>query len=560
MKKGVLLGSFLLVMALGAAAQGAGLAFRCDLDVERALARQMMSGQVPVTNSFVFSGNELAETVGYRGRIVGSPGFKSRLIFSVSPSVTGASGINAYESHASSSADPTLLYFIDGVPLFAEVGADFRSGDRLAGKVKMDLTMRQDWVGENQTKLVAPWDFNSIFRTILSDWRFPQEGWISLAGDHAWIAAGRFKSGIGDGHFGNTFFNTRAEWYDQAQGAVGNENFRFMSVIGTSASHLNSVESAIQYRTYPDGTRFFWDSECDHDSVPGMEAAKAFAYHQVEMRFWDRLRIGVAEFNIIGGKNPSILDVLPIAFWHNTYTAGFTNVMMSLNAAAVPVKGLKLFGEFTLDDIKAPDDTPESKPLQCAWQAGAQYAFEPMDKLIVTAGGEYTYTSDWVYCRWQPYLTMYQRHLLPGGYVGTDWPFGFAYGPDAKHLGFFVNASLPEGGRVELSYEYLIKGPIYMGMTDGNGNPIYYDYDSWSEDPADPARHYFEKPKTTTLAEVMAKPDQHSHKIGLSAAWPLPMGFEANGSIEYWMHSNYRNVEGDSKRFLLFNAGVLWRY
>ncbi len=537
-----------VVSLLPLGAQGSGLAFRDDPDIARAIAEYVMSGKVPVTGSYVYSGNEVAEILDYTGRLAKSDGFKSRLLFSFNPGVIGVTGIRSYVP--SPGSDPTLLYFLDSLPVFAELGATFSAGDRVAGKIKLDLAVRPTYVGIDDIALYAPWNIASILRTVLS-WKFPQESWISTGDRNAWIAMGRFRAGLGDGHFGNTLLNSRAEWYDQVQGVIGNENFRFTSLVGTSASHLYASEAKIQFRPREEvdpASVNPWDPINDHDFTPEMEALKMFAYHQIEARFWDRFRIGVAEMNMIGGKTPGFLDILPTSFWHNAYTAGFTNVMMTLSASLVPFRGMQLFGEFTLDDFRGADEGVEGKPAQYAWQAGGRYSFKPMNDLILTAGGEYTFANEWVYCRWQPYLTMYQRHLINPS-QGTDWPLGFTYGPDAQHLGFYVNASLPESATLELGYEYLVKGPIRMGMTDSNGNPIYYDYD----DRTDITR-------TTSLAAIRALPDQTSHGLYLKATVQLPKGFEVYGRLQYWNHANYMNVSGDSRQFILYSGGVLWKY
>ncbi len=452
---------FIAAIVSVAPSQGAGLAFRGDPDIERAIADYIISGRVPVTDSFVFSGNEAAEILDYRGRLAGSTAFKSRLLFSFDPAVIGVTGIQGYGLTPDS--DPTLLYFIDSLPVFLELGANFSAGDAVAGKIKMDLSLRQNYLGVNDIPLYAPWNLNSMLRTLLS-WKFPQEGWISASNAHSWIAAGRFKAGLGEGHFTNTLLNSRSEWYDQIQGAVGNRNFRFTALIGSASTQLTKSEAAIQYKprtTYDAANNSInpWDAMNDHDFTDQIEAVKMFAYRQIEARFWDKFRIGVAEMNMIGGKYPGLADILPTGFWHNNYSAGFTNVMMSLSSSLVPIDGLLVFGEFTLDDFQGADEGADSKPAQYAWQAGARYSFKPTDDLVITSGGEYTFASEWVYCRWQPYLTMYDRHIIGPSWT-TDWPLGFAYGPDAQHVGVFAKAALKSGASLEVDYEYLQKGPI----------------------------------------------------------------------------------------------------
>lgn len=551
MKARMILVSFIVAAVLGAGAQGAGLAFRDDPELGRAIARFIMAGKVPVTNAFVLTGNEAAEILDFQGKRGSLKGFKGRLLFSFDPAVTGVSGMTGYSF--SPGADPTLLYFIDSLPVFIELGADFWAGDSVAGKVKMDLAIRQNYLGSDFIPLFAPWDVDALIWTFMS-WRFPQEGWISTAGENSWLAAGRFKAGLGEGHFGATFMNTKAEWYDQVQGVVGDKNFRFTAIVGTSSTHLSQNEAAIQFKPRNDldvinNSINPWDPINDHDFVNQMEAVKMFAYRQVEARFWDRLRIGIGEMNMIGGKDPGLADLLPTGFWHNNYSAGFTNVMLSLSASLVPLDGLKVFGEFTLDDFRGADEGPTGKPAQFAWQAGGSYSFEPSEGLIVTAGGEYTYANEWMYCRWQPYLTMYQRHQTGPSWV-TDWPLGFTYGPDARHGGAFASASLATGASIELSYEYLEKGPIYMGMTDADGDPIYYDYDDRSDYTT----------KDTSLAAIRALPDQISHGLTVSATWPLGRGFEILGTFQFWNHANYRNVLGDTRQFYLYSGGVRWKY
>ncbi len=556
MKKALPLLLLLSFSAIHLCAQGAGLAFRDDTDVARAIAGYIMSGKVPITNSFVFSGNELAEIAGYDSRIGATKDFKSRLVLSFNPAaVTGVTGIETYTPAPTS--DPTLLYFVDGIPVFTELGAGFQVGNAVSGKVKIDLAIRPTFVGTNDLALMAPWEVNSLIR-MLTSWKFPQEGWLATGNENAWIAAGRFKSGIGEGHFSNTFLNSRAEFYDQVQGAIGNRNFRFTSIVGSSATHLYANEADIQYYVRDNPTTYnatensidWWDPINDHDFTTTVEPVKMFAYSQVEARFWDRFRFGVAQMNMIGGKIPAFTDFLPTEFWHNSYAAGFGNVMLNLNASLVPLKGLEVFGELTIDDFQGTDEGVTGKPSQYAWQGGGRYSFKATDDLVITTGAEYTFASEWVYCRWQPYLTMYQRHLINGS-QGTDWPLGFAYGPDAKHLGIYVNASLPTGANVELGYEYLAKGPIYMGMTDANGNPIYYDYDFAT------SNLYT---KSTTLAAIQAQPDQLSHGISLKATWPIAKGFETYARLQYWNHTNYRNVLASSKDFFLYSAGVLWKF
>ena len=95
-------------------------------------------------------------------------------------------------------------------------------------------------------------------------------------------------------------------------------------------------------------------------------------------------------------------------YWHNTYTAGVSNVILHVDAWGVPVDGLLLRGEFLMDDTKsAAEQDAESKPNSWAWQLGATWVLPLSSRdWKVAVEAEYSHVDTWTYNRWQPWLVI----------------------------------------------------------------------------------------------------------------------------------------------------------
>ena len=278
-----------------------------------------------------------------------------------------------------------------------------------------------------------------------------------------------------------------------------------------STTYCSTTPGAIQFRTDPDGTRFIWDPINDHDAVTETEAVKAFSYSQIEARFGKLFRFGIGQMIMIGGKAPSLTEVLPNIFWHDA--SGFGNVMLGLSAAAVPLPGLEVFGEFSLDDFRGADEGPEGKPAQYGWQTGARYVLNPWQDLLLTLGGEYTFTNEWMYCRWQPYLTMYQRHLInPSRALTGPWASSMAPTPATW-------ASTPRPAlRAARAWNY--PGNSWKRVPSTSACPIPPATRSTTIMTSAPTS----PPQTTTLAAIRAQPDQISNGISLQGGLSPALG------------------------------------
>ena len=392
-------------------------------------------------------------------------------------------------------------------------------------------TARYTGASESSSGVLGFWNVGTYGTSFLA----PQEAYLSWAWDNASLAAGRFKTGIGFGEE-NLMLNGQAFWYDNVQFSWWNEKFKFFTMIGTSSSHLSDEEWEVQ--------QVKWDTLNDHDAtVAGDEGTiipfKMFTYHRLEWKPIKRFGIGLTEMQLVGGKTPDLTNILPTIIWHNTYTAGATNVMFLVDAWGMPVKGLFLYGEFLIDDMLLSGiEEGDAKPNCLGWELGALYTLPiNVPGWIFFVQGEYTHVDKWTYTRWQPYLSMYQRQVSTGGWSGLDTPLGHSEGGDVDTFGISVGAVTDKGSRFELSYKYIIKGPVYINQivdVSGTPTPIYYD---------------------TVDAEGA---DKKSHCIVIEGTWPFLKYFTLNASVDLRYVINANHVEGRKTFETIFKTGVLF--
>ncbi|HOX92662.1 MAG TPA: hypothetical protein PLC54_07040, partial [Spirochaetales bacterium] len=324
------------------------------------------------------------------------------------------------------------------------------------------------------------------------------------------------------------------------------ERFRLLWLLGTSSPQLSPQEAEIQWKRDADGTSF-WDKRADHDYSAGSESIKLFAYHLIEWRALDSLRVGLAELAVMGGASPGLNFILPGLVWHNTYAAGYSNVTMAAIASWVPFAGFLVSAQFLMDDITSPDESAAAdKPGAYAWHASASWSPRiDGDKLLVLAF-EYNHADRWTYVRLQPYLSMYQRNILPGGFRGIDTPLGSPYGPDSDQLGLSARYRAGRGLTLSASVEYVRKGPIRMGMIEESGGeffPVYFDLDSYIPD---------------RLGEILSRPDEHRFITDLSVDAAISQSLFARLRLSWGLYRNYGNQAAVNEYLVLVYAGVGW--
>lgn len=466
------------------------------------------------------------------------------------PFILGWSGLQS-DSRMTDTSYLTRFHLDDPVIV---LGASFASGS-FYGNAQLDFSTDSlaRYAGKNGvTGFWKPMDY-------ISYWTFPAESYLAWSSGNLSLAAGRLPSGIGLGET-NILLNGQARWYDQVQLAWWSEKFRFFAFWGTSSSHLSEAEYSVQSNFSQVSDSWGWDTINNHDaSTQALVPFKMFTYHRFEFKPWSRVGFGLSEMQLIGGKMPDLTNLLPTVAWHNTYSAGVTNVMLHVDTWFVPVNGLLVFGEFLMDDSKAPSESGASKPSCWGWELGTTAVLPVTSRdWRFSATAEYNHADKWTYSRWQPYLTMYQRQLITGGSRGFDIPLGHPEGGDVDQASLRLTALARDGRKVELSYTFINKGPVYLGMIrpnpayiDGGPEPeylpVYYDYDELTG-------------TAGSLDALLGHIRKYTHVINVKADWPLTANLTANAEIDYRIILNAGHVAGAKANETVCKTGLTWTY
>ena len=98
-----------------------------------------------------------------------------------------------------------------------------------------------------------------------------------------------------------------------------------------------------------------------------------------------------------------------------------------------------------------------------------------------------------------------------------------------------------------MGYKYLIQGPVYLNgiikHSAGEYVPVYYDQVSDPE-----------------VAEILDKPDKHSHCFLLEGAWPFGKHFEASAGLDLRYVINASHNQGEKDFETIVKTGFLWHY
>ena len=302
------------------------------------------------------------------------------------------------------------------------------------------------------------------FSTFSFDMNFPEQFYIYYANQNSFISIGRFPLKWGVSKYPITISDTT--YQDNLTFSTKIENFRYTYHFISSYPLLSSAEQTIQ-------------SSYSEQHTPGVifdEPYKSIIAHRFDFSF-DKLRFGIGELNVVGGKFPDIIDLNPLMFYHNTYGEGYSNVLASVDFNYLVNENIQIYGEFSMDDFEVPwtEGGSNYKPGANGYNFGASVKFNNF-----TFWAEYDHTSEWMYItNYLPYLRINVRHFYLDNLTSPqralmDFPLGFTYGPDATMVsaGFNYNS---EDFNIEFEYNLLFKGTV---VDDGVQRWKWF-WDSW---------------------------------------------------------------------------------
>lgn len=507
---------------------GAELVFRDSGRYRWVEADLLQGGRSMPTSVYPLSGEEFNATV-LREETPDNSGIAHRLIFSVNPFFCG---FDMPYGKFDKFAPVDVLYLHDEIPPLLEVGGAVSIDNYFHASVVIDQTPGFDAMYGSD--YYAPWRPS----TILPSGDFPRESYVSLSLPHMRISMGRFKSGIGHGFFGNTFLNGKAPYYDQIQATLYGRKWKFFYMIGSSNTYLTPMEYQAQ-KNNPTG---------DAASAYA-DRMKMFAYHRLEYQPVDMLTVGFGEMNIIGGKFPDFNHINPVGIWHNTYSPACSNVMGSADISFVPLKGVLVYGEFTMDDLRTKDESEQSNPRAFAYQGGLKYVLPVPGDVKHVLGVECTHVDTWTYNRDEPYTTMYQRQVRRRVYI--DIPLGFTDGGDLNHFGGYYTLIAKSGFELTVSYQRLDKGQVQLGLVNPT-EPLPAAAPETAPIPWYSYSHDFNSAPSGIV--------EHHDIFEISAAYPIMEHFDVTMKGHYSNIRNFQNQKGNDTYILMYYIGIGWRY
>ena len=157
------------------------------------------------------------------------------------------------------------------------------------------------------------------------------------------------------------------------------------------------------------------DSTWYDDGTKRYLAKRYMSGHRLDYQYNDRVEIGVAEWVLYGGDAQTLewKYANPFTFYYALqYNAkADDNVMFAFDAAIRPVDGVRLYGEWVIDDIQYESDSDD--PHAVAWLLGVTWYPQHLDRRL-GLHSEYTCVNRWAY-----------THLVPDNQFTH---FGYAIG------------------------------------------------------------------------------------------------------------------------------------
>lgn len=296
-------------------------------------------------------------------------------------------------------------------------------GDEVAlyarGEVDTDGLDDPDWRGmEWKGGLSVQFDFGYL--------RWTPTEWFSLS-------AGREPLQWGYSLGGSTLFSGKGPALDGFRYAFDFWNLRF-SYFHAGLDPL--VQGGVSYNRYLVGHRLSWQI------VPEVEA-------------------GLGEATVYGGQGRSwcLAYLNPLTLHYLEQFSGAVendNPFWLLDFDARPVEGVRLWGQFMVDDFQYEND---EEPPEIAFLAGASWA-DPLGLVGFSLGVEYVRVWNWVYNVVPPYdrLLFLGRPLgFPGGNDTDRWSVlaAASFGPD---FSMDIRATLDRHGEGRIEDDWAARG------------------------------------------------------------------------------------------------------
>jgi len=230
----------------------------------------------------------------------------------------------------------------------------------------------------------------------------------------------------------------------------------------------------------------------EHGNPPYRYLANRYlSGHRIDWIVNDRIELGLSELVLYGGEARSMEwyymnPLLPYyaSQWNSDQD---DNVLVSADFAVRPVDGLKLYGQFLVDDFSYSGDDPNA----LGYIAGF-YASDPLGFSGTDFRAEYTRVDTYAYT----------HRVTENQFTHYGWVIGHNLGPDADYLLMELGRMINVDMSLKLSYAFERQG-VHTVRSRLHGE----DYEQM---------------------EFPSEPVEQQHKIGLQFLWEPLRGPQVN--------------------------------
>jgi hypothetical protein len=373
-----------------------------------------------------------------------------------------------------STTDPDRYHFIQTQDLYASMGDDVAFLDynslyqtartppfyspgfilQLLGmslQVRTNLQSSHSFLLSNQTSFNFPSSFQALTAAL------PSQAILSYHADPFEFRIGRDGMKLGPGTWGSMTLNSRIPYFDYLKARFFLGSTFSLSLYVINLNPVISAAESVYLQDMYDGVIPNPEVNADTNGKPFIGASKNLILSKLTIAPWPWLSLSITQTNLVGGRDPILADIIPFNIFHNLFAEGVYSCPLSVTATVVPYKGIKLYGEFFLQDVQAGDESdPTVNPGAAGYQAGLVLLSDPFFSLgpgRFRLNAEWSYVDPWVYVRYysvRQYTSRFVYWDPLAGELWIDYPLGFYLGPDAVDINVSLAYGVPGAWEVEL--------------------------------------------------------------------------------------------------------------
>ena len=272
----------------------------------------------------------------------------------------------------------------------------------------------------------------------------PRRTNITFAWAHASVGIYKDRKEWGSSRIGNFIFDSHVSAYNYTTLKVFGQKFAFdytLMIPAQSYSNAQAAEKPAEFR-------------------------RVFAAHRLDWYALKNLSFAMSE-NIMYRFDTPDLDILnPASIYHNQTNSILINALAHLEAQYVPLPGLRLFFQYSLDQATAPTES-DVQDSAMGYSGGISYS-RVAEKGILNLSLEGAYTDSAFYRRNHVDFIIWTNNSTNAPY--TRYPvftyIGFKYGGDTVALRFDAGYDMLNG--IELYGNALVVWQGGFGMLDSH--------------------------------------------------------------------------------------------